>query len=260
MTSLFALNRRLKRLEPPAAPPPPSGIDWSDGESWPLIEDTSWHGCCSLTQLVYGRACYRSLRLPSDFAFARRRREPEWWSNPVYLSKPGSREVVARGRAEMPPDWALSKQEAYNRWRFGQYPKARGEDPWQPENGHRHLLERGLAAVIFATAWACSVALVDALSVDVENIGTAAGLYNSAVHGNDAARARMAELSPPPGLMDALRGQQLPLLALTEMGEEAGVTGLFPVAERDADMDLLSLLLAVPSGFDGYRLGGRILF
>lgn len=160
----------------------------------------------------------------------------------------------------MPPDWAKESQASYNRWRFGKFPKSPGEIPWKPENGHRHLLENGLAAVVFAVAWPCSVALVDELGIAVEDIGTAAELYSSAVYGNDLARARLTELSPPAGLMDVLRGQHLPLADLTKMGWQAGVEGLFPIAEHDTDMDLLSFLLAVPSGFDGYRLCRSILF
>ena len=109
-----ALEKRVQRLEGSRGPISTSGLgvwaaDWADFD---LISDASsvlqW---CSFDQFVIGRACWAAWRyhgrMLDNYRYWKGHKEPDWYSNAAYLSKPGSKEWIAKERATYPPDSAL---------------------------------------------------------------------------------------------------------------------------------------------------------
>ena len=117
-----SLVRRVQRLESSRGTPGGLGVwassPWAD---WDLMQDsTAVLQHCSMDQFVVGRASWvawdGAQRLLDSFRFWLTYTEPDWYSNAVYLSKPGSVEWVARERAKHPPKDALENFQSFARW------------------------------------------------------------------------------------------------------------------------------------------------
>lgn len=100
-----------------------AGTEWAEFE---LIQDApTILKYCSLDQFIVGRAAwgicnfdYGLRRLLDSYRFWTNYTEPDWFTNEVYLAKPGSIEVVAQRRAEYPPDWAMADFASFCRWEY----------------------------------------------------------------------------------------------------------------------------------------------
>ena len=95
--------------------------EWSDFD---LIKDaSSILDHCSMDHFVIGRACWvarkHAQRMIDNYRHWKyTHKEPDWFENPVYLSKPGSVAWVAKERAKYPPDWALKNFASFAKWSY----------------------------------------------------------------------------------------------------------------------------------------------
>lgn len=124
-TMATALEKRVQRLEGHKSPIATGGLgvwaaDWSDFD---LIQDAAavlqW---CSMDQFVIGRACWVAWKyckpMLDDYRYWSRHTEPDWYSNSVYLAKPGSIEAIAKTRSTYPPNSALENFQSFARWAY----------------------------------------------------------------------------------------------------------------------------------------------
>ena len=121
-----SLEKRVLKLEGGNGPVGGGALGgWASAEwaGWDLIQDAGailpW---CSMDQFVVGRASWVAWkyhgRMVDSYRYWKGHKEPDWYSNPVYLSKPGSIEAVAKERAKYPPASALESFAAFARWEY----------------------------------------------------------------------------------------------------------------------------------------------
>lgn len=90
---------------------------------WDLIQDgpciLPW---CSMDQFVVGRASWVAWKhckpLVDSYRYWKGHKEPDWFTSPIYLSKPGSVEWVEKQRATYPPASALESFSSFARWEY----------------------------------------------------------------------------------------------------------------------------------------------
>ena len=119
------LEKRVQRLEGGSGPGAPGalggwGKEWSDFD---LIADSGailpW---CSMDAFIVGRASWVAWKhckpMVDSYRYWSNHQEPDWFTNEIYLSKPGSKEWVEKQRATYPPSDALESFAAFARWEY----------------------------------------------------------------------------------------------------------------------------------------------
>ena len=190
--------------------------EWSDFD---LIQDgpciLPW---CSMDAFVVGRASWVAWkyhgRMVDSYRYWKGHKEPDWYSNPVYLSKPGSIEAVAKERAKYPPASALESFAAFSRWEYS----GNGEL-------HDHI------------AIASAIWLIDTLALPPQQV-----ISNALSHGGawQWGFDRLARVVAPDAM--AYNSPTIPL---------PGFPVPKPWAKRvvkDGPTEVLAMLLVVPSG------------
>jgi hypothetical protein len=233
------LSRRVSKLEGGNGSTPPPGAlagDWAQYQDWDLMQDYPLISrYCSLEQFLIGRACWLARlcsRSVAGYNFWQNYREPSWFTNSIYLSKPGSREFVAKERAGYPPAGALDSYASFLGWRYGL------GVPWQESLDPRH---HDLMA-------AAGIWLIDVLGLSpaqvIENYLTHWRAFSIGGLGS------LADVTMPASFIRDTPA--LPVPAVAESAAKFGVSDYIPwgsgLPYPDEDLHLMDMMMAASSG------------
>ena len=227
------LVRRLSKLESGGVNLPPTVGDWSDWGDTPLHSDRYSINHGTLDQFVVGRLCYTaalSLECQS-YSQALRRAEPPWFTNPAYLAKPGSKEVVETYRRYQPPAPATASLGAWVDWLYGPLPRVEGLNPWSWRS----------TPVAKELATAAAIYLVDQCSMPPQIVCNTAVQYANALLRDPALLASIPVPDRLPGVSPSVVVE-----AIRESPTDPGVTWI----GSDRSVEILDLVFAAPTGLN----------
>lgn len=250
--SIASLSRRINKLSGGGAPPL-STPEWADDFSdFALMRDRSWRQWCSLDRFVIGRsallACLWGGRLVNGYAYWHRHKEPDWWSNAVWRAKtPDWQEQVERERSLYCPKENRTSMALFLEWFYSDAPRQyEGIRPWtwaSRDTGSPYYWPLMHSLAIAASTW-----LIDDLGMKPRLVQDAALFHHCAFKWRTLHQLTEAALPPRP-----ITGSS-PVLPLRKMAEWCKAHGI-PIDEERVEngekLELLELLMCVPSGCGG---------